>query len=409
MYLSRAGLFLLFFQVTFLFSQTVKQQTLGSPFAKGSYWFDAGNNLWFDQDKVKNQGGENGKENSYGLDLGMYYFPVDHFGAGISISTGTDNSKFDSYESKYSSNKVFFNGMYGTTFDNGFNLYAKAGVGFGSDRSKYSTSYYNNDDKYMDFGVNFEVGAPFRLCQSSGFSFTPEFGYKYSQYKADTKTDKYSGIYLQSSFTASLPCSDYSHDCDDMDEYSDGWYDQGSNFVGGFSAFNLEMGNQKSTYPGGEGETVNTKSATSSISLTGEYFRYLIRNLAIGASLDMYTSASNDKDNNSKYHESSWTFSPKVMENIPVEGHLNDAFAFLEAGLGNSKTKSENSYSTTTYSYALKDMSLGFGYNMFFANSFALSPYIDYRWNSSKDKSSDSKTQISGFEGGFTIRHFFKK
>ncbi len=402
----RAGFFLVFFPVSILMAQITPPSAAVSPFTKGNWWFNAGNNFWFDQDKVKSNDTDDGKENSYGLNQSLYYFPVDHFGIGINYQSSRDNENRNSYDRITSSNIVYLNGMYGTSVNDKLNLYGKLGVGFGGERSKYTAGTYSNDYQYTDFGYNMAVGAPYPLCQESAFTFTPEAGWSYKQSKSDYSTEKTSGFYFQSQFTASLPCDDYAHDCGEVDDYDDDWYDAGSNFVGGNTYFRFFTGQTTSEYSGGDMNTYEKNY--NYFSLNAEYMRYVSHNLAVGAGFDTYLSATNDKQHSTKQSQSSWMFTPKVQANLPVDGKWNNSYGYFGGGFGLSKTKSESSSSSSTSNYIHTDVNLGIGYNIFFARSFALSPYLGYDWNSSKEKSSNYKTSYHGFEGGFYIRHFFK-
>ncbi len=379
-----------------------------SPFLKGNFWFNAGNNFWLDQDNVKYPA-DKGHENSLGFDYNMLYFPVDHLGVGIDFSTYRDKSKFSTSNGLNTSTMVYLDGLYGASFNDKLNGYVKAGFGFGGERDQYSSgSSYSYDNKYKDIGINFEAGAPYSICDNSSILFTPRLGYEYIRSTGSGWTDKTSGIYFRTGIVASLPCSSYAHDCDEFDEYSEGEYDQGNNFIGGFSTLGFGMGNSNSTGPDGEGGSLTTNSSYSNETFKVQYFRYIFDNIAIGSTLDFYSSMNNNKTNSTKNNQYNWTFSPQAQFNLPIQGPMHNAFGFLEGGFGSSMTKTDTNGSSTTTRYALSDMSLGLGYNLFFTRSFALTPYVDYRFNMETDKSTKDKTRVNGVEAGFSIRHSFK-
>ena len=404
----RTVFFLVFFPFSVVFGQTAKKSELSSPFTKGNYMWSAANNFWLDQDNVKTPL-DKGHENSFGFNYSMFYFPGNHFGVGLDFSTSRDKSKFSAYNSLTTSTMVYLDGLYGTSFNDRLNGYVKAGVGIGGNRSQYNSGSYSNDYKYKDMGVNFEVGAPYSMCPNSSVLLTPKVGYEYTQTKGNGYTDKSSGLYFRTGIYTSLPCSSYAHDCDEFDDYSEGEYDQGNNFVGGFSTLGLGFGNANSTGPGGEGGTVTTKSSYSNYNFDVQYFHYIFNNIAVGGTLDYYSSMTNNKTTMTKTNQYNWTFSPQAQFNFPVQGQMHNAFGFLEGGFGSSMYKTDNNGTTTTDKYALSDISAGLGYNLFFTKSYAVTPYVDYRFNMETNKTTKDKTNANGFEAGFTIRHSFKE
>ncbi|NVO20396.1 MAG: hypothetical protein HXX13_11885 [Bacteroidetes bacterium] len=407
--LSGLLIFLLYFSTSMVHGQAAKAPVPVSPFAKGSYWFNASDNFWFDQDNMKTDGSKSGKENSYGLDLSCLYFPVNHFGVGLSLSSSRDHSDGNSTTTLNSFNMLNLQAMYGNTFGKNFNLYFLASVGFGKEKSKQTSgSYTAYDDKYNDMSTYLELGSPIALGSGSGLYFTPALGYEFHQTKNSTYTDKSMGPYLGTSFKVSLPCSSYAHSCSEAKGFSDGLYSSGSSFFGGNTSISLRTGNDNQTKPDGENSSSTFKYSYSEVMFDLQYYHYILNDIAVGAGISFDNYSHNAKDNSTKYHYNYINFSPQVLANIPVEGALHNTFGFLEAGVGASSDKYESQGgSSTTYKYSLSDVTFGLGYNMFFARNFSLSPFIEYRWNTSKDKSSKIKTQANGFEAGFNIRHFY--
>jgi len=399
------------FSVSNAYCQIDKTQVSVSPFSRGDFWFNAGNNYWLDLDNLKTGGVNQGKESSDGLSFNTIYFPVDHFGAGLSLTSSRDNNKYTTYTDLSTSTMVYLNAMYGNTFGNNINLYAKAGVGFGSDRSKETSSMSTNyNNKYNDFGANFEVGSPFAIGNGTGLYFTPMAGYEFYQSKNSIQTDKSSGAYLATEFRASLPCSSYAHNCTDIHSFSENRYEQGNNFIGGTSSFLFRFGNDDLVRQVGElgHPTITSKYSYSNAMLDIDYYHYILNNVAAGAGLSLNSSMTNYKGQVYKTNNFSWTFSPEIQANLPVKGELNNVFGFLEAGIGTSRYKTDNNNSTSTYKYNLSDETLGAGYNLFFAKQFAFTPYIDYRWNTTKDQSTKIKTVANGFEAGIVLRYSFR-
>lgn len=404
-FISVTTFFLVFLSGSFVSGQVEKTQVPVSPFSKGDFWFNTGNNFWFDHDNIKFPDNQ-GHENSFGLNYNMLYFPADHIGVGLDLATNRDNTKYDMYTSLSSSTMLYLDGLYGSKLNKNANIYVKAGLGLGGERSKDGST--SNENTYNDFGANLEIGAPYSLCNNSSIYFTPRLGYEYTHSSGNNYTDKSSGIYLRTGFIASLPCSAYAHNCDEFDEYSENEYVQGSNFIGGFSTFGFGMGNDKSTYPGESGyQGYTSKSSYSNLTLDVQYFRYIFNNFAIGTTLDLYSSMNKDKDNQSKQSQFNWNFSPQVEANLPVKGSFHNTYGFLEAGIGNSNYKTVSGSFTSTTKDGLSDMSLGVGYNLFFTRSYAFTPYVDYRWNMIKDQSTKATTNVNGVEAGFTLHHFF--
>jgi hypothetical protein len=333
---------------------------------------------------------------------------MDNFGLGIGISSDRTKLKNGSTEDIESSNLGSFHAMYGHSFGNNFNIYGKAAVSAGLDRSKYDYTGYSGDTKYKEFGLNFEVGTPFPCKKNPGFLFTPYMAYDYGMSKDDNYHDATSSFNLGTRLNYSLPCSSFAHNCSQSEAFAANMYTQGRNVIGGSTFLSLKFGAENDKYVGGisEGNSSN-KYSNSGASINADYYHYFLNNMAIGGELKLDSWNSKNKDNNNKQNDFSWMIMPELLVNLPVTGAMHNSFAFVGYGFGMEKQKSTYTSQSNETKYNKSEVSFGLGYNMFIAKGFALTPVIDYCMASKKDTDTKLKSKSNGPELSFALRYFW--
>ena len=381
-----------------------------SPFSKGNSFSELSNNLSIDWNKLKNNDQDAGKRNNFGMMVKGTYFLIDGVGVGAGIDLDRTKEIDGDIEILNSSTIGSLNVMYGRSLSSVLNLYGKAEVRAGVNKYKYQSNLFNQDNKHNEFGLNFEVGAPFTLGNENGFYVTPYMAYDYNTVKDDDWKDTYAGLYLGTRLNMSLPCASFAHDCDQVRDFSDNMYTQGTNVIGGHSRFRINMGTEKYEYIGGNGNGFNDENySTSGGSLKVEYYRYVVDNVAVGGDFRLMSDKYKSKEDNFEENYFSWMLSPKVQVQVPVTGDLNNLFGFVGFGVGKSKEKFiEEGEPDEEFTDNKSSFTIGAGYNLFFAKSFALVPTISYQNSTTVETdNNDLKRKRSGIEFGFSIRHSF--
>jgi hypothetical protein len=403
------------FMLTFLNASLVFGQddyskvVISTPFAKGNTFWNMSNDLRFSWKKLESNDESAGNRNRFGLGVEGTYFIVDNFGVGIGLSSHKTRTKNGDIEQIEVSTVGSVNAMYGRTIGEIVNIYGKGEFSAGLDKSKYESPGYSQDNKYNEYGLNFEVGTPLTLGKGTGFLVTPFVNYDYLVSKDDSYKDVSSGIKLGTRLNISLPCAAYAHDCDQISAFSENMYSQGTNVIGGSTAFNLQFGTVKSSYIGDDmyNEYENSLSDMCA-SAEIDYYRYIIDNVALGAELRLRGSGEKDKETDYKQSEFSWMFMPAIQAHLPVEGKLNNSFVYAGYGFGTSKDKTTNTANQTTETkYNNSEISFGVGYNLFMAKSLALVPVINYSMYTRKNNDADTKDTSNGFKARFGIRYSF--
>jgi hypothetical protein len=155
------------------------------PFSKGINNFTVQQNLAYSRTSPENS---DNHSRTIGLNLDYNRFIVDGFGLGTDINLSSVRSEIGNISSitVVKSNQVMLygNAVYGHTFSSGFNLYAKASVGFGSDKTS-STSFQTSKDDL--FGYKLEIGSPIHLYNDGGNYITPFINYNFLQRKDVTQ------------------------------------------------------------------------------------------------------------------------------------------------------------------------------------------------------------------------------
>ncbi|MBL7872629.1 MAG: outer membrane beta-barrel protein [Cyclobacteriaceae bacterium] len=127
----------------------------------------------------------------------------------------------------------------------------------------------------------------------------------------------------------------------------------------------------------------------------------VIDNLVVGAGLNFTTTSSKSgPPSDFKSSNSDVTFGP-VIRYYMDQG----LFFHGQAGVGSSKSKFTSGNTTTTNKYGESKLRLGIGYAARITDTVLFEPIIGYYSETTKDKSDDSKSTMSGLfiMGSFTI------
>jgi opacity protein-like surface antigen len=361
-------------------------------------------NIELSHQNIKTNDVDQGKQTNFALDLGANYYVADHVGIGLELLT--DMNVFKSPNSSKSNNSswmTFANLTYGTS-SNGFNIYARAGIGIGGVKDKYTAPNGNTTtDKEDLFGYKISVGVPIQLNHGVTY-FTPEAGYHYQRAKFDggTETDTRFGVNLK--FETFLFCKEMQCDHKMNHAFSSGAYDQGRSFLGVSTRGMVDFGNVKTEY---SNNFPGSKETYSRGDLDLCYKYYIVRDVALGASVEFGNSVYKN-GSNSKQTSSNFLFMPMVELNMPSDNPgLSNLFVMAGYGIGSQKTEYVNGNNTTTTKYSASEFCGGLGYNFFIHKGLSFTPTIAYDVSTSKNKSNDVKTKYSGVEFGAGFRQFF--
>ena len=378
-----------------------------SPFSQGDINIDLPTNVNF---SLLNQiaGNNNSrKQNNFGLQYGGTYFLVDNVGVGLGISSDISKEMIEQVEILNSSTTGSLHAIYGTSLSSGINIYGKVAVKKGIEKYEYTSPSYTQDSKIKVSGLNFEFGSPIDIGES-GFYATPYLAYDYSVNKDDYQKDKFSGLYLGTRLNLSLPCGSFARNCEQVQEFSDNMYTQGTNVIGGYTGFRLNFGTGTNTYSGENGNSGDdVKSSYFGGMIKAEYYHYLFDDIAFGGDFGINTSGHKIKETDNKQNEFSWMFMPKVQVNLPVPGKLHNTFGFAGYGLGGSTVKTSHSSQTNETKESKFSLALGAGYNIFFARDFTFVPILNYSWLTSENKETSVKNKWNGPEMSLSLRHSF--
>lgn len=377
-----------------------------SPFAKGSTFYDLSNDLSFNWKKLSNDDVSAGNKNRTSLHLDATYFLVDNIGVGIGISSKRTREKYDDIDNIQTRTLGSVNAMYGRSLSGILNIYGKAAVRGGWDKYKYDYMGSSEESRYNEFGLNFEVGAPFNFKDESGLLVTPFLAYDYGVSKNDDYKDITSGICLGARLNFSLPCASYAHGCDEIEQFSENKYSKGTNVIGGSTLFSFNLGSKNDKYTGDGTYNYDEKYSNAGARIRAEYFHYIINNVAIGGELRLRTSSEKNKDDDSKQSDFSWMVMPQVLGNFPVKGVMHNTFGFIGYGFGMEKQKETNTETSET-KYNTSDLTIGLGHNIFLTEGLSLTPIVDYSMYTQKNSDTDIKSERNGFEANFSIRYTF--
>jgi hypothetical protein len=322
---------------------------------------------------------------SAALKIDYNRFVVDHVGVGAEFDWSSSKYDNGTSVSKDNSWMLYGNVIYGSTLGSNFNLYGKASVGLGQDKSTYGSS---SSTTHL-FGYKFEVGSPVHLFNDGGNYITPFISYNFLREKDDITTYKTNEFDFGFRFQNYSPCSAYQCDCHHNRSFSGNIYSQGRSFIGYSSMGDFGFGKAKTEY-----NNSTSESDISGGSFNLEYGYYLSRDIAIGAGFSW--NGSTQKTGSSKYSNSALSFMPMITLNAPAKSCLENLFLQGGYGFGMEKStsgSSEDKYNTT-------NLCINLGFNDFIGKHIAFTPKIGYEWESFKNTDTNLKSKQSGLEFG---------
>lgn len=362
--------------VSAISSQSIEQL----PFTRNFNEFAIRQN--FAYNRVNEDNSDNHTSN-VSLDIDYNRFVIDHLAVGVDLSLSSSKSESANSSATNSNWMAYANVMYGTTFNNNFNLYGKLSVGVGNDKFKYPT----NTEKEDLFGYRLEIGSPVHLFDGGGNFITPFIAYDVLERKdggAKYTDDKFLFGFRFQNYS---PCNAYSCDCHHGRSFSRGIYDQGRSFIGYSSMGDFGFG--KSKYEFGN---VNSDDDVSGGLFNLEYSYYFIPNLAIGAGVNW--DGQTTKSGGTKYTSSQLVLMPMLTANLPSDDCWNNLFLQGGYGFGYEKTTS----GSNDLKYNISNYCFNLGFNDFIGKHIAFTPKIGYDWEAFKNTKTDVKTKYSGFE-----------
>jgi outer membrane protein len=145
----------------------------------------------------------------------------------------------------------------------------------------------------------------------------------------------------------------------------------------------------------------DSDSKGSSFSLMPWAGYLIMDNLAVGGLMN-FTSSSSESGapSNLKSKDSDFTIGPVVRYYLD-----QGVFVHTQAGFGSSKSVFEAGNTKTTTKFGETKFKLGAGYAIRITDTVLFEPVIGYYVETSKNKSSDTKSTVSGLfmMGGFTV------
>lgn len=374
-----------------------------SPFSKGNWEFRIDRKIGYEYMNNYIEDDKQGHESSLNIDMQIVYYFLNGFGAGLEFC-GDFSGDYNGVDDLSRQWMTYANFTYGRPLTEDIGLYARVGAGFG--RLTEITKYPNNEvkDKHNLFGIKAEIGAPMRL--NSGFSYiTPYLNFNHRSTDFETGKEKDNGFGLGFRLTTFLGCPDMTCNCHKKLQLANGRYNQGSSFIDfttnghlGFGKTTFDYDNMANDY--------EEKFSKGSVRLHYSYF--IIDNLSVGAGLRAMRRSIDEVDNGYKTTATSLSIMPVVEYNLPFKNAWNNFFVQASAGIGTARVKYEEDGEPDEIDKdGLFNFGVGIGYNDFFANRLAVTPYVGYEWNTRKNKDTDIKQKSRGFEFGIGIRSYF--
>jgi hypothetical protein len=373
------------------------------PFAKGHWQYTLMQNFSYSNMRTEYAGPFADQQTAL-LNLGADYFVTDGFGIGLSIAGNNSHISNNGFVSTTSQWTAYGNLEYGFRVGQSFDMYGKAGLGFGDVYTHYVVSGSNSKGTFGIAGYSFELGAPIHLSGGSPAWLTPAFSWTYANTKESGQRVMVSGIQFGLSLQTFLGCSDYQ--CDGSHGFSNSkhMYDQGHSFIDFTSTGQFGFGTIKTTLDNstaGDHEDYNL----GALGLTYGY--YILPYIAAGAGILAGTSANNDDASGTKTSSTSWQLAPMVQFNLPVENGWNNAFLKLQLAIGSIRSKQEYGSNSSIDKQDMLTYTGMVGYNYFIAKKLALTPRIGYEWENTKDVSAGGdQTKAHGLVSDLGIRLF---
>ena len=162
-------------------------------------------------------------------------------------------------------------------------------------------------------------------------------------------------------------------------------FNKGRYLIGGSVSFN------SSTNKVDNNGTSTTIGKSSSFGLAPSAGYFFMNNLAAGASLSLGTSSFKPDGQGTKSSGVNFSLTPFVRYYLQPGIFFQGSFGF-----GSSKSKSTTGATTTETKFTTSNWGLGVGYAYFLNDFVSIEPLLQYGSNSSKVKSSDTKSMSNG-------------
>ena len=371
-----------------------------TPFARGNWQYLLRRNAGYSYMKYSQNGQKLGHQNSLGFNLGANYFVKQGLGVGLELDAMWQGSHYttDNTSSRW---MVYGDIMYGRPLSQNFNLYGKLSVGLGGEHTSYKAGSVSSSSTDNLFGYKIAIGAPIRLFNKGPIYLTPQLSYDYCHTSFDGGSEKDNGLRFGLSFEAYMGCSDHMCDSHHGFSLSKNIYQPGTGFIDFTSRGRFGFGTEKTTYSGS-----TQQENYSSESVKFGYSYYVLRNIAIGGSLELGGSSQKDKNSNYKVTGSDWMITPMVTLNLPVDNGWNNSFLQAGVGFGSEKTTVNSGSSSSSDKTNIFKYYALVGYNNFFGKRLAFTPRIGYEWNTYKDTDTGIKQKGNGIEIEMGVRLF---
>ncbi|MEP6676563.1 MAG: hypothetical protein ABJA78_15485, partial [Ferruginibacter sp.] len=228
-----------------------KEDLAALPFTKGKWEYDITKpDLNFSHLNIKTNDVKQGSQSQFNLDLGANYYFANHLALGLSVIDNMSDFK-STGNSKQTDNSLmgYLNFTYGTALSTNVGFYARAGVGIGSMKDKYTPpTGPGSTDKSDLFGYKINAGLPISVEANGPVYFTPEVGYHSRRDKFDLGTETDEGFDFALKFETFLFCREMECDAHNGYNFSHSAYDQGRSYLGVETRGLLSFGDVKTKY-----------------------------------------------------------------------------------------------------------------------------------------------------------------
>lgn len=387
-----------------LASLTASTQSVFNPFAKKTWNFPLRNTFvgtrFTSFDVNDNQ---SGKTTTLSTDFEAMYFPVNHFGIGITYLSDyswTDNTINRDWLASLAL-------KYGFNLSPAFNIYVRATGGLGKVNylGRVAGSNNNVKNKGTNKGFSAELGLPIRI-NSNGTGFLTPF-VTYRGEKTDFKTSISDDI--DNSILFGLKFEAYINKSQSLWGFKEGYslaktrYAQGRSFLGFSNRGYYQSSNTKYD------EIINDPEldrSRSEFSLNYNY--YLINNLALGVDVG-FNREKEEQLGNAETTTRNWSVGPQLTFNIPSQSLLNNVYLQADAHVGKENYELVNAsmFPSVDSEFKTSDVSIGIGYTNFISRNIAFSPVLSYRWRKFEQENTNAETTERGLMVRTGLKLFF--
>lgn len=365
-------------------------------FSKGTWNVDMNNSVGYNTYNIKDAG----SESEWLVDVEANHFFIDNFGAGLRFKQG-GTREVNNITYRNSSVAGYLNLLYGNSINENIGILGKISTGFGSKVNFTETEM--GEEKYSanTFSVKASVGTPIHL--GGGAYFTPEVGYRYGSKTEENYSQNTSSGFVGANLEFFMGCEDFFCPSKNRLTGQNPNYQQGSWSLNSRLNTQFKIGGITQTYEYEGEDPVETQESLSKLNIGAGGYYYAANNLGVGASVYGSSRTEKEKEGDGKYVNSSLTFMPMVVYHAPVDGCLNNLFVDVGVGFGCFRYGYEYEGSSEPTKGSQVVFSGGLGYNVFFSDNIALTPYVAYTSKAEKIKDSDQKTNYSGISTGVLI------